>query len=346
MATIKDVARVAETSIATVSAVLNGTAKVSDKLSKRIWAAIESTGYSPDGVARSLRRGRTRSIGVIVGDISNPFFTSLIKAVEARATNSGHSVIIANSDDDPDKEMSLLKILREQRVAGILLAPSGHDAAYLEALARMTDVPVVLVDRHLPDSKFDAMLVDNFAAGRIATDYLIRLNHQRIAIIGGNPHFWTAHERLRGYRESLVASGLDVEPELEVLTVSQVETAYGAVQKLLTLPKPPSAIFATSNMMMLGAIEAIMDMGFRCPDDISLVGIDDFPWGSAIRPKLTTVAQPIAELGARAAEMLIDRIAGKPGEGATTPPSVVMLEPRLVIRDSCARLEGPGRAIP
>src|SRR5712671_1823455 len=143
MATIKDVARVAGVSIATVSATLNGTARVSEKRSRRVWDAIREVGYTPHGIARSLRLGHTRSIGLIVGDISNPFFTSLAKAVEARASAAGYLVILANSDEDPDKELNLIRLLREQRVAGILLAPAGHDEQYREALSRVSDVPMV-----------------------------------------------------------------------------------------------------------------------------------------------------------------------------------------------------------
>src|SRR6266404_4458292 len=160
MATIKDVARVAGVSIATVSATLNGTARVSEKRSRRIWDAIQEVGYTPHGIARSLRLGQTRSIGLIVGDIANPFFTSLAKAVEARASAAGYSVIVANSDEEPKKELALLKMLREQRVAGILLAPSGHDESYRQALLRFADMPLVLVDRQLENLPFGAVIID------------------------------------------------------------------------------------------------------------------------------------------------------------------------------------------
>ena len=175
MATIKDVARVAGVSIATVSATLNGTARVSEKRSQRVWDAVKNVGYTPHGIARSLRLGHTRSIGLIVGDISDPFFTSLVKAVEAGASKAGYTVILLNSDENAEKELNLIKVLIEQRVAGILLAPSGYDAAYLAALSAMVRVPLVLVDRYLPDAAYDAVIVDNQAAARMVTDYLISI---------------------------------------------------------------------------------------------------------------------------------------------------------------------------
>ncbi len=346
MTTIKDVARVAGVSIATVSALLNGTARVSDKLSRRIWDAIESTGYSPHGIARSLRLGRTRSIALVVGDICNPFFTSLAKSIEARVVEAGYLVIVANSDEEPEKELKLLKVLREQRVAGILLTPSGHDPSYLLALSRMTDIPIVLLDRLLPHSSFDSVVVDNLAAARMATDYLVRLNHRRIALVSGKQHIWTMEQRLQGYRESLKLAGIDPDPALELVADTRTESAYEVVQRLLTQPDRPSAIFAANIPMMLGAIEAVLDMGFRCPEQISLAGIDDFPGSSAIRPLLTTVTQPIEELAERAVSRLLDRIGQAPESAAKQRAQTIMLTPRLLIRDSCTRLEPQGARMP
>jgi LacI family transcriptional regulator len=343
MATIKDVARVAGVSIATVSATLNGTARVSEKRSRRIWDAVQAVGYTPHGIARSLRLGHTRSIGLVVGDISNPFFTSLAKAVEARASAAGYMVILANSDENPEKEIGLLKLLLEQRVAGILLAPAGYAPPYLSALSAIARVPMVLVDRQLPGGPYDAVIVDNLAAARMVTDYLVRLNHERIAIVIGREHLSTTDQRVQGYRDALQAARLDLHPDLEVVADSRIETAYATTQRLLSMPDPPSAIFAANNLMMLGAIEAILDMGFRCPEQVSLAGIDDFPWSSAIRPQLTTVSQPIEEMGTHAVEKLLDRIAKKTVAKRTTANTTV-LQPSFLIRDSCANRVAPARS--
>lgn len=335
MATIKDVAKAAGVSIATVSATVNGKGGVSEKRSRRVWEAVEAVGYSPHGIARSLRLGRTQVIGLIVGDIANPFFTSLAKAVEARASAAGYSVIVANSDEEPKKELALLKMLREQRVAGILLAPCGHDEPYRQALLRFADMPLVVVDRQLANMPFGAVVVDNVAAARVVTDYLVRLGHRRIAMLGGQSHLSTSEERQRGFREGLAAAGIGFDEALEPVADSRMETAYESVQRLLTLRKPPTAIIAGNNLMTLGAIQAVTDMGFRCPEQVSIAGIDDFSWSAVIRPKLTTVAQPIDQLGGSAVDELFARMS-EPGR-VTAPARVVTLAPRFVIRESCGR---------
>jgi LacI family transcriptional regulator len=345
MATIKDVARLAGVSIATVSATLNGTARVSEKRSKLVWDAVRRCGYTRHGVARSLRIGHVRAIGLIVGDILNPFFTSLVKAVEARASEAGYIVILLNSDEDQEKELNLVRVLMEHRVAGILLAPSGHAAAYLSTLATTVRIPLVLVDRQLPGNAYDAVVVNNHAAARMVTDYLVRLNHRRIAILIGRQHLWTTEQRVRGYREGLRAAGLPRHPELELIADSQIETAYQVTQRVLSVPKPPTAIFAANNLMMLGALEAIQDMGFDCPGSISLAGIDDFSWSSAIRPRLTTVSQPIEEMGRLAVDRLLDRIAHRNATKRQAAKTIA-LEPRFLVRDSCAARKSPDRASP
>jgi LacI family transcriptional regulator len=335
MATIKDVARVAGVSIATVSATLNGTARVSETRSRRVWQAVESLGYTPHGIARSLRLGHTKSIGLIVGDISNPFFTSLAKAVEARASAAGYMVILANSDENPGKELSLIKLLLEQRVAGILLAPAGYDSEYLMALSAIARLPIVLVDRQLPGAAYDAIVFENLGAARLVTDYLIRLNHRRIAMVIGREHIWTTEQRVRGYQAGLRGAGIEEDLELQVNADSRLETAYEVTQRLMRLSNPPTAILAANNFMMLGALEAIFDMGFDCPGTISLAGVDDFPWIPAIRPRLTTVSQPIAAMGMRAVEQLLERISNRKAAKRLVPRTIT-LEPRFLIGDSCA----------
>jgi len=175
----------------------------------------------------------------------------------------------------------------------------------------------------------------------MVTDYLIRLNHSRIGVVIGKQHLWTTEQRFSGYRAGLAAAGIEPDPELECLADSRADAAYHAVQKLLVMPNPPTAIFAANNMMLLGAIEAVNDMGFRCPEDISIAGIDDLPWSSAIRPKLTTVSQPIDLLGANALELLLEQIKREKEGVAGVGPRIKVLEPEFLIRDSCARLDVP-----
>lgn len=341
MATIRDVAKAAGVSIGTVSAALNNSAPVSQRLSRRVLRAVEQVGYAPDGVARSLRLGRTRTLALVISDISNPFFASLAKAVERAADAAGYSLVLCNTDEDPEKELRMLQLLRVQRVDGALVAPAGYTADYAARLGRIVSMPVVLVDRTVEGLGFDDVVVDNVAAARIVTEYLIRLGHRRIAIVGGRPHVSTAEERLRGFREAMAAHGIAVEPGFELQADFQTERAFDAVQTLLGRPNPPTAIFAANNLMAIGTVQAAISMGFRCPEDISIAGIDDFVWSSTMQPRLTTVVQPIEAMGESAVRCLIERLDSPAAPGTPSTARHVVLPPRLLIRESCRRLEAP-----
>jgi LacI family transcriptional regulator len=257
-------------------------------------------------------------------------------------------VIVASSNDDERRELQILQLLREQQVAGILLTPAGHGERYLAALAQMAELPLIQIDRCLPHSPFDAVVIDNLAAARMVTDYLIRLNHRRIAMIYGQPAHSTTHARLQGYRDALRSAAISPDPALELAADLSVEAAYEVGQRLMSLPEPPSAIFAADNLMLLGAFQAVLDMGFRCPEQISIAGVDDFSWSTAVRPRLTTVAQPLRDLGIQAVDLLLGRIQQKIDHAEPHPARTVMLGPRLMIRDSCAPLDlaGVERAAP
>jgi len=309
---------------------------VSPQRTEAVQKAIAALGYAPHGPARSLRLGRTNVIGIVVGDISNPFFTSLIRVVEQRASEAGYFVMVANSDDDVDRELELLRLFREQRVAGILLAPAGNDESYVSALRDLVDAPIVLVDRQLPGTPFDTVVVDNRKAARTVTQYLLRLGHRRIGIVVTNRQLWTMTQRLEGYRETLIEAGIVPDANLECFAGPQERAAYNAVQQLLTQSDPPSAILAANNMTMLATIESVLDMGYRCPEDISIAGIDDLPWSSAIRPKLTTACQPIEEIGKAALNLLFGRLNVEDRTNAEV--KFIMLEPRLFIQSSCDRI--------
>lgn len=339
MANIRDVARHAGVSIATVSTAINGTGPVSEKTLQRVWQAVDAVGYAPNGVARSLRLGRSQLIGLVVSEITNPFFAALARTVEQAAQEPGYAVIVCNSDEDEGRELELLDLLRVQRVAGVILAPSGNGDAYRAALGRTSlgrtgATPLITVDRHVADLDRDFVGLDNRSAGRMICEYLLRLGHRRIAFIGGRPGMSTSDERFEGFLGAMQAAGLAVDPTLCVRADFRGETAYVAVQPLLARDDRPTAVVAANNVMALGALQAVADLGFDCPRDVSVAGIDDFPWSNALRPRLTTVAQPIEEIGRIAVAFLLDRLAGHgapPAESRTRA-----LAPSLIIRDSCA----------
>ena len=328
--TIADVAREAGVSITTVSHALNGTRFVAEPTKQRVLAAIERLRYEPSSVAQSLKRDKSHAIGLLITDISNPFFTSLVRGVEDVASRAGYSVILCNTDEDPAKELSYLHVLRRKRVDGILLAPTGTRQPYMDALVEAA-FPIVCIDRPSPGLPGDAVLVENVAGARAAVEHLIGLGHRRVGVISGLAPVGTSSERLEGYRQALRAHGLPEEPALVREGNSRLDGGYRRMNELLDLPTPPTAVFTTNNLMTLGALGALQARGVRVPDDMAVVGFDDFEWAIVLRPRLTTVAQPTYEIGETAARLLLERIEKKV-DGA---PRRVVLPTQLLVRESC-----------
>ena len=336
MANIRDVARQAGVSIATVSAALNRSGTVSEKTLRRILDAVDAVGYAPNGIARSLRKGRSQLFGLIVSEITNPFFGTLTRAIEKAAHDAGYAVIICNSDEDEARELELLELLRVQRVAGVILSPSGQGADYRKKLTREIGAPLVTIDRRIEGLDRDFIGLDNRAAGRMITEYVLRFGHRRIAFIGGRAGLSTSDERYQGYCEALHDIGLEPDPAICLRADFRGEAAYMVAQPMLSGRNRPTAIVAANNVMALGALQAIGDLGFRCPQDVSVAAIDDFPWSTALRPRLTAIAQPIEEMGRIAVDYLLDRV----GDLETVPAArSKIFAPTLIARDSCVALE-------
>lgn len=331
MATIRDVARLANVSVATVSNALNSSDRVSPELLARVRAAVEKLSYTPHAGARSLRKRSSGLLGLVVGDITNPFFSDLFEAVEDAAAASGYLVLLCNSSERSEREEAHLKMLRTQRIDGLILAPTGAASMNRASLLAQLEVPVVLVDRAMDGLGYDAVVLDNRKAGFEATNHLIGLGHRRIALVNGPEIVRTAADRMQGYREALLAAGLQFDPALVRDAGFQERPARDACAELLALPEKPTAIFATNNLMTIGVVTALADRGLSCPEDLSLVGIDDLPWADAVLPRLTAIAQPVRAIGETALTLLAERIAGiRLGPGTTT-----VLAPRLVVRRSC-----------
>lgn len=331
MPTLHDVARAAGVSIATVSATINQTANVSPELQERVRRAIAELGYHPDGIARSLKKRSTQTLGLIISDISNPFFTSLVRGIEDVANSRGYSLILCNTDEDIDKERAYLRLLRSRRVDGLIMAAAGAVEDYHRFFAE-ANTPLVFIDRKVPTVPADAVVVDNVSGARQVVEYLLRLGHRRIGAITGLPQISTTHERVEGYRQALEKAGIPVEPTHMRCGNSRLEGGYQAALALLDLPKRPTGIFATNNLMAIGLMRAVAERDLRCPGEISVACFDDFEWASVFRPCLTTVAQPTYEMGVRAAEILFARL----GRTLTGDPKEIVLSPTLMVRDSCA----------
>lgn len=337
MATIYDVARRAEVSPATVSRVVNGHANVDPALADRVRRAMRELDYRPNAVARNLRRSRTTLWAVIIPDIGNPFFTSLVRGVEDVAQGAGYSVVLCNTDDDPGKEDQYVNAALAEQMAGVIISPSGR-ATHVNRLVDAR-VPVVVIDRQLRDARADTVLVDNEHGAELATTHLIEAGYQRIACITGPRDVFTAARRLRGYQRALREHGRAFHEDMVRYADFREEGGYRAMASLLTVQPRPDAVFAGNNLMTVGAVECLVDSGVAVPAEVGVVGFDDVPWAHLVRPSLTTVAQPTYELGRTAAQLLSQRIA-EPDRA----PSTITLETKLQIRDSSTRGEGASRA--
>lgn len=334
MATIKDVARQADVSLATVSHVINQTRFVSDELRTRVVTAMQELNYSPNSAARSLRSGETRTIGLIVPDNSNPFFAEIARIIEDIGFDNGYSVIFCNSDGNNQKESSYIQLLISKRVDGVIFIASQGTSGSIRDLTEQK-IPIVIADREIPQPDVDVVLVNNEQGGYLAAQYLLSLGHRRIGCICGPSRLTPLSLRLRGYQKALKENGIPYREELVVPGDLRFQGGERGMRKLLELSERPTAVFALNDLMAIGAIRAIRKAGLRIPEDVSLVGFDNIPISTAIYPALTTVAQPIAKLAKTIAHLLIERIQ-KTHE--VCPARQITLEPHLVIRDSCALL--------
>jgi DNA-binding LacI/PurR family transcriptional regulator len=305
IATIKDVADLAGVSVATVSYVINKTKPVAPETAARVYKAIEALDYKPNAVARSLRTRNTFTLGVIVSDITNPFFAALVRGVEDFAREHGYSVLICNTSEDPDNERLYLDLLSRRRMDGVLLAPVGANHDLINQLVKK-GMKIVFVDRFIANINVPAILSKNEEGAYSATSHLLSYGHQKIGIVLGLPHISTTQERLAGYRKALREHGIEPDPRFEIRGESRVSEAREACLQLLSQRDRPTAIFATNNFMTIGVMQAIHKLGLKCPDEISVVGFDDFEWTEAFSPPLTTVAQNPYKMGVVAARILMD----------------------------------------
>ncbi|HUG53046.1 MAG TPA: LacI family DNA-binding transcriptional regulator [Vicinamibacteria bacterium] len=327
---IRAVAARAKVSISTVSRFLNGR-NVNPDAAQRLLAAVEELGYQPDRVARSLRLRHTMTVAMVIPDITNPFFPAVVKGAEDTARAAGYALVLFNAGDDEEREWESLRIAQSMRCDGLLLimAPYGPHHERRRRQLQELDRPVVYVAA-APDFPADMVVADDLHGSFEAVRYLVRLGHRHVAIIGGNPELSVYGNRLQGYREALRASDLEAPPQYEVLVAPTVDDGYSATARLLALPVPPTAIFAASYRLGIGTMSAIQTHGLRCPEDVSVIGYDQYDWQDVFHPRLTTVAQPTYLLGARAMDLLIRRMRTGPA-----PPESILLKSSLTARDSC-----------
>ncbi|MFZ0215850.1 MAG: LacI family DNA-binding transcriptional regulator [Candidatus Dormiibacterota bacterium] len=329
--TVRDVALAAGVSVATVSRVLNANAGVDPGRRQRVLDVIAELGYRRDGVARNLRRRSTRVIGVVITDIENPFFTRLIRGVQDQAESEGYSIVLLNSDEDPLKEARCIDVLAEERVAGVLLTSVSEVTTSVDALIA-GHTPIVLIDRRVPRTDLDLVIVDNVRGARLGTEHLLAEGYRRIACVTGPAHSTTGNERRLGYEAALLAAGLTPDPALIWHTDFRSEGGHAAARALLRMARRPDAMIVMNNLMTEGALRAIHEAGVRMPDELGLVGFDDLTWQQLVDPPVTTIAQPVREIGINATELLLRRC-----RGDRQPPATILLEPTLLRRGSSQR---------
>ncbi len=330
MATIRDVARRARVSVATAARALGGYGYVSARTRQRVLKASSVIDYHPNAVARSMIKGRTHTLAVVVSDNANPFFASVVRGIEDVVVDHGYAIVLCNADEDPAKEAIYLKMIRERRVDGLVLSSSGGPKELLEALIRQ-GTPVVLLDRLVKGVETDAVIIDNRAGARAAVEHLIRLGHRRIGILSGPRHLFTGRERLEGYMEGLRAANIAVEEALIVEGNFKERSGYELVSQFFSVARQPTAIFVANNLMTIGALVRLKEMGIRIPHEMPVVAFDDMPWAPILTPPLTAIAQPSYELGTAAAQLLIQRLRSS----RAGPPQTIVFQPKLVVRESC-----------
>jgi LacI family transcriptional regulator len=306
--TMADVARAAGVSTATVSRVLRGLEGASSPATTaRVLECAAQLGYIVNGVASSMRSRQTRAVGVVIPDVANPWFGQLVGGVESVLGPAGFSVILANTSNSLEREREAVQTLMRKQVDALVVAPSSTDGEHLQqAAARGTSI--VLVDAALPGLDVDTIAIDNEAVARHAVEHLLDFGHRAVAIVCNCPGPASDRARLDGYRDALEARGIPVEPAFMSIGSSTFEGGREAAASLLRLPRRPTAIFATNNLMTVGALVAIADAGLRVPEDISIVGIDDMEWYPIASPPITAVYESASEIGRRAAERLLLRL--------------------------------------
>lgn len=326
MVSIKDVAEAAGVSTATVSRVLSDKPHVRPEIRQRVMNAVEQLNYRPNLVARSLRAQQSRTIGLIMSDIRNPFFTAISRAVEDMAYEQGFRLFLCNTDENPEKEEMYLNLMRDENVAGVIFSPTRQTALRFAELE--IGIPTVVIDREVNADYVDVVLINNVAVARQLAEHLLANGYQRIGALFGEAST-TGRQRRQGLEEALEAAGIVPVPELMHYLPPKIRAGQSATLALLDLPQPPDALFTTNSMLTAGALMAIHERKLNIPDEIGLVGFDETIWSTLVQPAITLVAQPTEEIGRTATDLLLKRI-----EDPTRPAREVILKAQLMIRES------------
>lgn len=327
MITLKQLAQELNLSEATVSRVLNGKGddfRISKQTQAIILEAADKHDFVPNVLARSLRLKKSETLGLIVPDVSNPFFAQIVKSVQQEAKQKEYQVILFDTDETLDQEIKAIQLMRQRNVDGLIVCPVGLSFEHLEKL----NLPIIVLDRHAPDSSLPCVVSDNYQGALEAVRFLIRKGHRRIACIQGLQGASPNEFRIRGYRKALAEAGLSVKSEYLVGQGFREDNGYLETKMLMQLAQPPTAIFVVSNLICLGVLRALSEDGLKVPDDLSLISFDDQPYSPYLASPMTTVGQNPLDMGKISVKMLLNRIeTGKPAQNVCLPT-------RLIIRES------------
>jgi DNA-binding LacI/PurR family transcriptional regulator len=328
--TIYDVAQKAGVSIATVSKVINNTGRISEKTRKKVSSVIKSLDYHPNVMASALMGKKTNTIGLLIPDLANPFFSELARSIEDCAHELEYNLFICSTDYLPYKENKYISLLKQKGVNGFILASGFEDLKKVKDLKE--EIPVTIVARDFPTFPVNAVAVDDFMGGYQATSYLINLGHKNIGIIARD--VWSNRERIRGYKQALEENGLKMPSHFEYAQETNINCGKIIANKYLNSDNVPTAIFACNDLLSIGAIQAAREKGFLVPEQLSVVGFDNTMIATVVDPPLTTIAQPIDIMGREVMELMVGMIEGKKKDKVR-----VTLMPELVERKSTAKIK-------
>jgi LacI family transcriptional regulator len=332
-ATINDIAGKAGVSLTTVSRVLNDSGYVKKETKIRVLKAIEELNYTPSAIARSLSKSKTNTIGVLIPEINNQFYGEVIKGISQIADECGLNIILCNTDENIQKELKALKLLKEQRIRGIIIAPTSvedeQNGEYLKTIEQL-GIPVVLLDGHVKHSDFSGVFVDNIKGAFDGTEALIKAGHKKIAIITGRMNSDGAQNRLIGYKKALAANNIDIHDKYILFGDYGQESAYRCTKEIIEMEDRPTAIFISSNKMTVGCVKAIRSHKLRIPEDIAIVGFDKVDILNSLGMNISFIDGPTTELGIASMKILVENLKGK------QDPEVknITLMPKLVLKGS------------
>lgn len=334
MVNLKQVAVLAGVSTATVSHVLNNTARVSPKLRDRVLKVARDLNYQPNSLARSLVTRRSNVVGMVITDIMNPFYGAVTRGAEDVLTREGYTLLVGNTDGNGEKEEAYYRTFLAKRLDGLLLitCPTEYPPAYLSR-HNAEETPVVLMNRDYPGVRADSVMADSEEGSFRAVTHLLEMGHRRVGIITGPSQHVSSQQRLLGYKRALHELLLPVQEELIREGQFDIKSGYEQAKWLLSLADRPTALFVFNAAMSMATLRAIFDCGLKCPEDVALVSFDDLAWFDLIQPRVTAVAQPSYELGSTAAQILLKRMSGQ----LATPPQRTFLKTELIVRESSNR---------